>query len=87
VVVAETDGQPHDDYRRARRELLYRQCLVTTLLYGVTQDVVGPATTTHLDRPGNHAEDMVYLDLHEWTAEEETEARWRHEEEGILRER
>lgn len=87
VVVAEADGPLHDDYRRARRELLYRYCLVTKLLHGDAQDVVGLATTTHLDQPGYHTEDVLYLDLREWTAEEEAEARWLHEEEGILRER
>lgn len=71
------------EYRETRRLLLEAYCKVAKLRYPAVVDVVGIAADLDDD---NRSEDALYLDCHDWTAEQEADARSLQRDLGLFQE-
>ncbi len=71
-----------EKFEQARRTKLHAYSLVMKHLNRGLETVVGIALTT----PGNggSSEDLIYYDVSKWSEEEAANARWLHEEVGLL---
>jgi hypothetical protein len=79
---------PYEEYRSARRTLLEDYLHILKLNNHDAVDIIGIATESGLNE--NRSEDIVYLDAHEWTEEQNDYARERESEltnMGLLAER
>ena len=65
--------QPHEENRRARRDVLVACCMVTKLVCPDARDIVGFATETARGAEGS--EDAVYLDARDWDSSMEAKAK------------
>lgn len=74
---------PYDQYRAVRREFLSACCMVTKLMYPDAQDIVAIATETGADNEGR-SEDAFYFDAHNWSDEQQSEAKRLQQELGLL---
>ena len=75
-------GKDYDEHRRSRRMLLACYCKAMKIRYSALQHVVGHAT-----EPLNgtrRSDDLVYLDVSQWTEEDAEEACRIQRETGIL---
>lgn len=71
------------EYREARATLLEGACLVSKKIYPEVLHIVGIAMEPYVDGVGS-SEDFAYLDLREWSNEQESRATKFQEQLGIL---
>lgn len=85
LVLTNKEKVPYHEYRQHRVALLWAYCKVSKLRAPHAKHVVGIAVDSpDPERPGG-SEDLVYLDVHDWTADHEAEARNLQQELGLLR--
>jgi hypothetical protein len=66
-------NQSYEDYRERRKNMLLAYCKVAKLKTSSAKNIVGVA----MEPPGTHggSEDLITLEVDEWTSEMEQEAR------------
>jgi hypothetical protein len=97
VVIPSCDGEPYyvflllptayakgeQEYREMRRQILQSYCMVTKYKFPDAKDIIGIATESGLSE--FRSEDLIYLDVREWTEENQAIAEEFHNEIGLLR--
>lgn len=84
LVLPNKEKLPYDEYRQYRVALLWAYCKVAKLRAPHAKHIVGIAVDSpDSERPGG-SEDLVYLDVHDWTADHAAEARNLQQELGLL---
>jgi hypothetical protein len=72
LLVKGPQGEPHEKYRLGRRNMLEMLCMVAKVAFPDTQHVVGYAT-----EPGpvaGSSEDAIYMDVRNWTTDQQAKA-------------
>ena len=82
LVIPRPAGVPYEQYRRDRQSLLVAHCEVIKYLKPEANDILGIAVDP---RPDEMTEDVVYIDVRDWTPEMNENARVLHERSGIFR--
>jgi hypothetical protein len=84
LVVPKLDSQSYEQYREDRRNLLFAYCKVTKLRCPDANLILGIATEPRDGHGGS--EDLVFLDVKDWTEERDKEAHWLRDELSLLKE-
>lgn len=82
LVLPTEDGKPYEEYREQRRAMLSAYCHVAKLKCNHASHIIGIATENY--RAERASEDMIVLDVTEWTQERQNEASALQEEYGLL---
>jgi len=72
----------YEDYRVVRRNMLEACCMVAKLRFPTAEHIVGMATESGLF--SDKSEDCIYLDVSEWTEEQQAEAQSLQRDLGLL---
>lgn len=72
-----------DEYRKVRRNLLENYCFVTKLKFPDARHIVGIATEP-MSYGSNRSEDLIYLDGHHWTEDDQKKAKKIQKDFGLL---
>jgi hypothetical protein len=84
LLLHKTPDISYDEYREVRRGLLLAYCAATKVVYPRALNIVGITTETGLDE--RRSEDVVYLDVSDWTSEMQEEAVRTREKLNLLKE-
>jgi hypothetical protein len=85
LVLPNKEGLPYDEYRKYRVALLLAYCKVAKLQAPRAKHVVGIAVDSPDPERKGGSEDLIYLDISDWTTANETEARMIQKEFGLMR--
>jgi len=82
VLLPHLPEELYDDYRIVRRNLLEMYCMVVKSDFTDAKEIIGIATEPGLSM--GRSEDLLYLDVREWTKEQNLEAKQIKQKFGLL---